>query len=196
MVMSAFEKKGPGKFTVRFNMADPQHKAVIDLLNQQGCSIRHNFSPARSCTMFTVLKHRIYGARRRWIAQRLSASSAMSLPSSRQPLLQLYGRAARNQEKRSSLGRSQTVHCPSRAILRKMRTRRLFCKPWTLSANNKMRHDGLEIQLVMHHSSLSATAVMKLLIISPRQQCCSGDSWDIFWFRAEKSIGGVFPNSK
>lgn len=34
--MSAFEKKGPGKFTVRFNMADPQQKAVIDLLNQQG----------------------------------------------------------------------------------------------------------------------------------------------------------------
>ena len=194
--MSAFEKKDPGKFTVRFNMADPQHKAVIDLLNQQGHSIRHNFSPVRSCTMSTVLKRRIYGARRRWIAQRLSASSAMSLPSSRQPLLQLYGRAARNQEKRSSLGRSQTVHCPTRAILRKMRTRRLFCKPWTLSVNNKMRHDRLEIQLVMHHSSLSATAVMKLLIISPRQQCCSGDSWDIFWFRAEKSIGGVFPNSK
>ena len=196
MVMSAFEKKDPGKFTVRFNMSDPQQKAVIDLLNQSRGAIRHNFSPARSCTMSTVLKRRIYRARRRWIAQRLSASSAMSLPSSRQPLLQLYGRAARNQEKRSSLGRSQTVHCPSRAILRKMRTRRLFCKPWTLSVNNKMRHDGLEIQLVMHHSSLSATAVMKLLIISPRQQCCSGDSWDIFWFRAEKSIGGVFPNSK
>ena len=33
--MSAFEKKDPGKFTVRFNMADPQQKAVIDLLNQQ-----------------------------------------------------------------------------------------------------------------------------------------------------------------
>ena len=144
MVMSAFEKKDPGKFTVRFNMADPQHKAVIDLLNQQGHSIRHNFSPARSCTMSTVLKRRIYGARRRWIAQRLSASSAMSLPSSRQPLLQLCGRAARNQEKRSSPGRSQTVHCPTHAILRKMRIRRLFCKPWTLSANNKMRHDGLE----------------------------------------------------
>lgn len=36
MVMSAFEKKDPGKFTVRFNMTDPQQKAVIDLLNQQG----------------------------------------------------------------------------------------------------------------------------------------------------------------
>ncbi len=36
MVMSAFEKKDPGKFTVRFNMADPQQKAVIDLQNQQG----------------------------------------------------------------------------------------------------------------------------------------------------------------
>ena len=34
--MSAFEKKDPGKFTVRFNMADPQQKAVINLLNQQG----------------------------------------------------------------------------------------------------------------------------------------------------------------
>ena len=34
--MSAFEKKDPGKFTVRFNIADPQQKAVIDLLNQQG----------------------------------------------------------------------------------------------------------------------------------------------------------------
>lgn len=34
--MSAFEKKDPGKFTVRFNMADPQQKAVIDLPNQQG----------------------------------------------------------------------------------------------------------------------------------------------------------------
>ena len=197
MVMSAFEKKDPGKFTVRFNMADPQQKAVIDLLNQQGRSIRHNFSPARSCTMSTVLKHRIYGVRRRWTVQRSSALSAMFLPSSKQPLLQLCDdRATRNQEKRSSHGRSQTVHCPTRAILRKMRTRRLFCKPWTLSVNNKMRHDRLEIQLVMPHSSLSATAVMKLLIISPRQQCCSGDSWDIFWFRAEKSIGGVFPNSK
>ena len=34
--MSAFEKKDPGKFTVRFNMADPQQRAVINLLNQQG----------------------------------------------------------------------------------------------------------------------------------------------------------------
>lgn len=31
-------KKGSGKFTVRFNICDPQHKAVIDLLNQQGRS--------------------------------------------------------------------------------------------------------------------------------------------------------------
>lgn len=30
------EKKDPGKFTVRFNICDPQHKAVVDLLNQQG----------------------------------------------------------------------------------------------------------------------------------------------------------------
>lgn len=36
MGMPAFEKKDPGKFTVRFNMADPQQKTVIDLLNQQG----------------------------------------------------------------------------------------------------------------------------------------------------------------
>ena len=34
--MPAFKKKDPGKFTVRFNMADPQQRAVIDLLNQQG----------------------------------------------------------------------------------------------------------------------------------------------------------------
>ena len=34
--MSAFEKKDPGKLTVRFNIADPQQKAVIDLLNRQG----------------------------------------------------------------------------------------------------------------------------------------------------------------
>lgn len=31
-------KKDPGKFTVRFNICDPQHKAVVDLLNQQGRS--------------------------------------------------------------------------------------------------------------------------------------------------------------
>ena len=31
-----FEKKYPGKFTVRFNMADPQQRTVIELLNQQG----------------------------------------------------------------------------------------------------------------------------------------------------------------
>ena len=31
-----FEKKDPGKFTVRFNMADPQQRTVIELLNQQG----------------------------------------------------------------------------------------------------------------------------------------------------------------
>lgn len=30
------DKKDPGKFTVRFNVCDPQHRAVIDLLNQQG----------------------------------------------------------------------------------------------------------------------------------------------------------------
>lgn len=29
-------KKDPGKFTVRFNEADPQQKMVIDLLNKQG----------------------------------------------------------------------------------------------------------------------------------------------------------------
>ena len=31
-------KKGSRKFTVRFNICDPQHKAVVDLLNQQGRS--------------------------------------------------------------------------------------------------------------------------------------------------------------
>ena len=30
------EKKDPGQFTVRFNAADPQQRAVIDLLNRQG----------------------------------------------------------------------------------------------------------------------------------------------------------------
>lgn len=30
------DKKDPGKFTVRFNAADPQQRVVIDLLNQQG----------------------------------------------------------------------------------------------------------------------------------------------------------------
>ena len=30
------EKKDPGKFTVRFNAADPQQRTVIELLNQQG----------------------------------------------------------------------------------------------------------------------------------------------------------------
>ncbi len=29
-------KKDPGKFTVRFNTADPQQQTVIELLNQQG----------------------------------------------------------------------------------------------------------------------------------------------------------------
>lgn len=32
------DKKDPGKFTIRFNISDPQHRAVIDLLNQQGRS--------------------------------------------------------------------------------------------------------------------------------------------------------------
>jgi len=59
-----------------------------------------------------------------------------------------------------------------------------------------MRHGKLEIQLVMPHFSLGVTAVRKLLIISSKQRCCSGDNWDIFEFKAEKSIGGVFPNSK
>ena len=30
------EKKDPGKFTVRFNIHDPQHQTVVALLNQQG----------------------------------------------------------------------------------------------------------------------------------------------------------------
>lgn len=29
-------KKDPGKFTIRFNIADPQQKAVAELLNRQG----------------------------------------------------------------------------------------------------------------------------------------------------------------
>ena len=32
------DKKDPGKFTIRFNISDPQHRAVIDLLDQQGRS--------------------------------------------------------------------------------------------------------------------------------------------------------------
>ena len=32
------DKKDPGKFTIRFNICDPQHKAVVDLLNRQGRS--------------------------------------------------------------------------------------------------------------------------------------------------------------
>jgi len=34
--MEMLEKKDPGKFTVRFNIADPQQRQVIELLNQQG----------------------------------------------------------------------------------------------------------------------------------------------------------------
>lgn len=30
------DKKDPGKFTIRFNVADPQQQAVADLLNRQG----------------------------------------------------------------------------------------------------------------------------------------------------------------
>jgi len=30
------EKKDPGKFTLGLNMADPSHRQVIDILNQQG----------------------------------------------------------------------------------------------------------------------------------------------------------------
>lgn len=30
------DKKYPGKFTVRFNIADPQQRAAAELLNQQG----------------------------------------------------------------------------------------------------------------------------------------------------------------
>jgi hypothetical protein len=37
-VIAMTPKKDPGKFTVRFNICDPQHKAVVDLLNQQGHS--------------------------------------------------------------------------------------------------------------------------------------------------------------
>lgn len=29
-------KKDPGKFTVRFHVADPQQREVVDILNQQG----------------------------------------------------------------------------------------------------------------------------------------------------------------
>lgn len=34
--MVMLDKKDPGKFTVRFNPADPQQRTVIGLLNQQG----------------------------------------------------------------------------------------------------------------------------------------------------------------
>lgn len=30
------DKKDPGKFTIRFNTADPQQQAVVDILNRQG----------------------------------------------------------------------------------------------------------------------------------------------------------------
>ena len=30
------EKKDPGKFTIRFNIADPQQRAAAELLNRQG----------------------------------------------------------------------------------------------------------------------------------------------------------------
>lgn len=34
--MMMIEKKDPGKFTVRFNTADPHQRTVIEILNQQG----------------------------------------------------------------------------------------------------------------------------------------------------------------
>lgn len=34
--MSMAEKKDPSKFTIGFNRQDPQHRIVIDLINQQG----------------------------------------------------------------------------------------------------------------------------------------------------------------
>ena len=30
------DKKDPGKFTIRFNIADPQQQTVVELLNRQG----------------------------------------------------------------------------------------------------------------------------------------------------------------
>lgn len=30
------DKKDPGKFTIRFNVADPQQQTVVELLNRQG----------------------------------------------------------------------------------------------------------------------------------------------------------------
>ena len=30
------DKKDPGKFTIRFNIADPQQRAAVELLNRQG----------------------------------------------------------------------------------------------------------------------------------------------------------------
>ena len=40
------DKKDPGKFTIRFNVADPQQRAAAELLNQQGRCIAQFLSNA------------------------------------------------------------------------------------------------------------------------------------------------------
>lgn len=47
------EKKKPGRFTLQFNMEDPQQRMVSELLEQQG---RHKaqFITAPSCLIFSI----------------------------------------------------------------------------------------------------------------------------------------------
>ena len=49
------DKKDPGKFTVRFNIHDPQHQTVVALLNQQGAE-----QSAISCKCCSAL-HQLQG---------------------------------------------------------------------------------------------------------------------------------------
>ena len=140
--MSAFEKKDPGKFTVRFNMADPQQKAVIDLLNQQGrykaqfltSAILHyvhcpETPDIRSAA--AVDSTEIERIVRHVLAQQQTAAPSALRQGGQEP-----GEAVIPwEEPDSSLPdtRNPAEDADKAAIL-----------PWTLSANNTMRHDGLE----------------------------------------------------
>lgn len=67
------EKKDPGKFTLGLNMADPSHRQVIDILNQQGRR-KAQFIVNAILHYLHCPKHRKYPSRRQWTAMSLRKS--------------------------------------------------------------------------------------------------------------------------
>ena len=185
------EKKDPGKCTVRFNIADPQQKLVIDLLNRQGrykapfltSAILHYVHCSETPDIMGVPAMGSEEIER--IVRNILAEQQTSGPAQapKMPGTSFEESTVPASEKAEG---GQLVNEDREAIRKTL---------YAFHQKQETRHDS-DAHPVMPHSVPTFNAVIKLSITFSMQRYWPGESWDSFCSNAEKSFGAISPNSK